>query len=83
MKFMDWLSNNTIGDVYVWSGVISPNPGSTGWGSKICPHEENTFIVFTNESDQTRFSLEFVGNPDGICKEVFKNGMSAYYFRTR
>ena len=81
--FLEWLAEYTIGKVYIWPGLVTPSPGSTGWGHFIAPNEELTFVIFENNSDQTRFALEFVGNPVGMSAYTYKNGLDAYHSRKR
>lgn len=80
---MEWLDKYTSGTVYVWPGLVSPDPMQANWGNLVSPHEQNTFIIFEEDSDQTRFALEFVGNPVGMSAHVYKNGMDAYYSQKR
>lgn len=82
-SFMDWVKANTTGMIYIWPGMISPFPNQSNWGRLISPDEENFFIIFENDSDQTRFSLEFVGSPDAISAVTHKDGTAAYHSRKR
>lgn len=80
---LKWFDAHTTGQIYIWPGMVSPQPNQSNWGKMITPDEESTFIIFAEESDQTRFSLEFVGSPDAINAVTHKDGLSAYYNRKR
>ena len=47
----------------------------------IAPDEETAFLVFEDDQDETRFTLEFVGNPAGLNARVHRNGLAAYHTR--
>lgn len=81
--FLNWLDKYTAGQVYIWSGSLTPALHQYNWGHIAAPDEETTFIIFDNEHDQTRFALEFVGNPVGMSATIFKNGTEAYHYRKR
>lgn len=81
--FLGWLDTHTSGNVYIWPGVMSPDPHQQNWGHLVSPDGETAFIIFDKEDDQTRFSLEFVGSPDALSANTHKNGLAAYYNRKR
>jgi hypothetical protein len=80
-KFLQWLVHNCCGSIYVWNGVVTPSLGDSNWGHKIAPDEETAFLVFEDAQDETRFTLEFVGNPVGLNARIHHNGFSAYHSR--
>ena len=80
--FINWLKNYTTEQVYIWPGMVSPKSGQSNWGKMIAP-TDMVFIIFESNSDQTRFALEFVGNPVGMSAHTFKNGVDAFYSLTR
>lgn len=79
--FLQWLVQNTSGTIYIWPGMISPFPNQSNWGRLVAPDEETVFIIFSRDSDQTRFSLEFAGSPDALSATIHKNGLAAYHNR--
>ncbi len=81
--FIDWINNNIQTKVYIWPGVLTPKKYEMDWGHLISPDEETTFLIFTNDGDQTRYSLEFVGSDNNIHIKTYKNGLDAYYSRKR
>jgi len=74
-----WLEEHVTTKVYIWPGVLTPNPAQSNWGNLISPTENTTFLIFDDEGDQTRFALEFMEN---IIK-IYKTGLDAYYSRKR
>lgn len=81
--FVDWLNKHATGQVYIWSGSVTPAPNQASWGHVLAPDGKLCFIIFENDNDQIRFALEFVGNPVGMSATTFKNGMDAYHYRKR
>ena len=77
--FLDWLDKYSTGMVYIWPGLVSPSPGASGWGYMVAPDEKATFLIFESDSDQTRFALEFVGNPVGMSAVTYRDGFEAYH----
>lgn len=79
--FTTWLIKNCQGRIYIWAGCVTPPNGSHSWGDKIAPDEKTAFLIFENDEDQTRFSLEFVGSAESIPAKFHKNGISARQHR--
>lgn len=82
-NFVAWISTNIETYVYIWSGVITPEPNENNWGRLIAPDKETTFLIFNNEGDQTRYTLEFVGSDNTIHIKTHKNGLDAYHSRRK
>jgi hypothetical protein len=80
--FVNWINDNIESHVYVWSGVLTPTSNSINWGHLVSPSEETSFLIFTNDGDQTRYALEFVGGST-IHVKTYKNGVDAYYSRKK
>jgi hypothetical protein len=82
-SFVTWINTNVESYVYIWSGVITPEPNESNWGRLIAPDKETTFLIFNNEGDQTRYTLEFVGSDNTIHVKIHKNGLDAYHSRRK
>jgi hypothetical protein len=82
-RFINWINENVEYHVIIWPGVITPNPMQQNWGHIISPNEHTSFLIFTNDKDQTRFSLEFVGSDNSILIKTYKNGIDAYHSRKK
>ena len=80
-NFVRWLDQFTEGTVYIWPGVISPDPNQLNWGRLVSPNNELVYVIFENDSDQTRFSLEFIGSGDQFNAITHRDGIEAYYKR--
>ena len=77
-SFVNWINTNIETLVYIWPGVLTPDQHQQNW-----PNQYTAFLIFTNDSDQTRYSLEFAGSDNSIHVKTYKNGLDAYYSRRR
>lgn len=76
----NWLVNNLNGEVLIWNGCLSPDPGSTGnWGAMVAPHLSKCFLIFMDSKDEVMFNLRMVGGADSFCIEVHPTGLAAYH----
>ncbi len=82
-SFVTWINTNVETHVYIWPGIVSPDSHEPNWGRLITPDKETTFLIFTNEGDQTRYTLEFVGSDNTIHIKTHKNGLDAFYSRRK
>lgn len=82
-SFVNWIYQNVHTCVYIWSGVITPDPAEPNWGRLIAPSKETSFLIFTSDSDQTRYLIEFGGSDNTIHVKTHKNGLDAYYSRRK
>jgi phosphoribosyl-AMP cyclohydrolase len=79
-RIRQWVEENCSGQVFVWNGLLAPDKGAVGdWGSLVSPDGKTCFFVFMEETDETRFALEFTDTD--LCKTIHSTGTKAYYSR--
>lgn len=81
--FVNWINSYVESKIYIWPGNITPNHHQSNWGHLISPSEHVSFLIFDSDSDQTRYSLEFIGSDNKIHIKTHKNGIDAYHSRKR
>lgn len=82
-SFVRWINENVKDYAYIWSGVITPEPNEGNWGRLIAPDKETTFLIFSDDSDQTRYLLEFGGSDNSIHVKTHMSGLDAYRSRRK
>lgn len=78
----EWIEENCEGPVLIWNGLVTPDYGQSNYGHMVSPHPSLCHIIFLNKEDEAKFGLSMVGAPDGVVREIHRNGTAAYFHRT-
>ncbi len=83
-RFRHWIEDNIEGEILIWNGLLSPDPGiQGGWANMVSPDPSICFLIFMTYEDEVKFNLSLVGAADSLCKTVHASGTTAYHSRKR